>query len=99
MSNRRLISTKGVIMAIDSIGANFNQVRSQKDLVSFDEYSDRLNNSIPQVTTTVEQKRKAIAIKKQIMAHPACPLEVKQVLLNEIKIIQNEINGMSSVFS
>jgi len=26
-------------------------------------------------------------------------LEVKQVLLNEIKIIQNEINGMSSVFS
>lgn len=58
---------------------------------SFKSFADRLNASIPEQTSTVPEKRNAINVKKQIMAHSGCPSEVKNKLQKEISILEQEI--------
>ncbi len=63
---------------------------------SFDEFVARAYQGIPDRTTTVEDKQKAILAKISILNHPECPQESKSVLLQEIAIINDEINRIKS---
>ena len=57
------------------------------------------NSNLPDQTTTVEQKREAIALKKKLLAHPGCPSETASELKSEIATLESEIRRMSSIFS
>ena len=79
-------------------GGNNNQKNVSGSKEDFKTFADRLNKAFPDRTSTVEEKEKAIAAKKKIMAHPDCPADTKKVLQKEIAIIESEIQRMSSVF-
>jgi len=66
------------------------------DEVSFNEFVEKTYAGIPDRTTTVEQKKKAIEAKKKILAHPDCPASVRTKLYEEIATIQGEIDGMKA---
>lgn len=63
---------------------------------NFDAFVERMYNGIPDRTSTVPQKQKAILAKVAIMNHPQCPPDSKPVLMQEISIINNEIMQMKS---
>ena len=83
-------------MALEGVNNNLKNVSGNNE--DFETYADRLNNTFPDRTSTIEEKERAIAAKKKIMAHPDCPADTKKVLQKEIAIIQEEIQRMSSVF-
>lgn len=62
--------------------------------VSFSEFVDKVYAGIPERTSTVEQKERAIAAKKKILQHPDCPPNKKAEIMREIGIIQGEIDGL-----
>lgn len=75
-------------MALGSVNNNQGKQQVQED---FKTYADRLNKTFPDRTSTVEEKERAIAAKKKIMAHPGCPADTKTTLQKEINIIEGEI--------
>lgn len=77
-------------MAID--GVNNKQMKTQQSYEDFDTFADRLNKTVPDRTSTVEEKKHAIEVKKRIMNHPQCPSDTKVTLRKEIDIIQAEID-------
>ena len=77
-------------MAID--GVNNKQMKTQQNYEDFGAFADRLNNTVPDTTSTVEEKKHAIEVKKKIMNHPQCPSDTKTTLRKEIGIIQAEID-------
>lgn len=83
-------------MALEGVNNNQKNVSGSKE--DFKTFADRLNSTFPDRTSTVEEKERAIAAKKKIMAHPDCPADTKKELQKEIQIIEGEINRMSSVF-
>jgi len=83
-------------MALEGVNNNQKNVSGSKE--DFKTFADRLNKTFPDRTSTVEEKERAIAAKKKIMAHPDCPADTKKVLQKEIAIIESEIQRMSSVF-
>lgn len=64
--------------------------------VSFSEFVDRAYKGIPDRTSTVEEKERAIAAKKKILQHPDCPPQKKAEILKEIGILQGEIAGIKA---
>ena len=80
-------------MAID--GVNNNQAKLQQKQDDFGTFADRLNKTVPDRTSTVEEKKHAIEVKKKIMNHPQCPSDVKATLRKEIDTIQGEIDRMN----
>lgn len=62
--------------------------------ISFSEFVEKAYQGIPDRTSTVEEKQRAIAAKKKILQHPDCPREKRAEILNEIKIIEGEIAGI-----
>ena len=56
------------------------------------------NSNLPEQTTTVAQKREAIALKKKLLAHPGCPSETAAELNREIATLESEIRRMTSIF-
>ncbi len=91
-------------MATDGISANKGpqQTSQQSSFKSFEKLADQLNSTIPDRTTTIEEKKKAIAVKKQLLAHPGCPDGAKKELQKDIETIQDEISRIeaqnSSIF-
>lgn len=83
-------------MALEGVNNNQKNVSGSKE--DFKTFADRLNKTFPDRTSTVEEKERAIAAKKKIMAHPDCPADTKKVLQKEIATIESEIQRMSSVF-
>ena len=83
-------------MALEGVNNNQKNVSGSKE--DFKTFADRLNKTFPDRTSTVEEKEKAIAAKKKIMAHPDCPADTKKVLQKEIATIKSEIRQISSVF-
>ena len=83
-------------MALKGVNNNQKNVSGSKE--DFKTFADRLNKTFPDRTSTVEEKERAIAAKKKIMAHPDCPADTKKVLQKEIATIESEIQRMSSVF-
>ena len=77
-------------MAID--GINNKQMKTQQGYEDFDTFADKLNKTVPDSTSTVEEKKRAIEVKKKIMNHPQCPSDTKTTLRKEIGIIQAEID-------
>lgn len=77
-------------MAIDSV--NNKQMKTQQSYEDFGAFADRLNKTVPDSTSTVEEKKRAIEVKKKIMNHPQCPSDTKTTLRKEIGIIQAEID-------
>lgn len=76
-------------MALEGVNNNQKNVSGSKE--DFKTFADRLNKTFPDRTSTVEEKEKAIAAKKKIMAHPDCPADTKKVLQKEIATIESEI--------
>lgn len=64
--------------------------------VAFDKFVERAYSGIPEQTSTVEEKEKAIAAKKKILQHPDCPKESKSILLQEISTIEGEIASIKN---
>lgn len=62
----------------------------------FDQFVENAYKGIPERTTTVEEKERAIAAKKKILQHPDCPKETKTALLREIATIEGEIAGIKN---
>lgn len=60
----------------------------------FDQFVENAYRGIPERTSTVEEKERAIAAKKKILQHPDCPKETKTALLREIATIEGEIAGI-----
>ena len=83
-------------MALEGVNNNQKNVSGSKE--DFKTFADRLNKTFPDRTSTVEEKERAIAAKKKIMAHPDCPADTKKVLQKEIATIKSEIRQISSVF-
>ena len=83
-------------MALEGVNNNQKNVSGSKE--DFKTFVDRLNKTFPDRTSTVEEKERAIAAKKKIMAHPDCPADTKKVLQKEIATIEGEIQRMTSVF-
>ena len=61
---------------------------------SFEAYARRMNSGLPDRTTTIDQKQKAITAKRNIMRHPGCPSNTKTILEREIATIEKEIKTM-----
>ena len=76
-------------------GVNNNQAKLQQKQDDFGTFADKLNKTVPDRTSTVEEKKHAIEVKKKIMAHPDGPKETKATLNKEIGIIQAEIDRMN----
>ena len=64
--------------------------------VSFNDFVEKAYAGIPERTSTVEDKERAIAAKKKILQHPDCPSSSKPELLKEIAIIESEIAGIKN---
>ncbi len=64
--------------------------------VSFEKFVQRIYAGIPERTSTVEQKERAIEAKKRILNHPDCPKESRNQILKEIEIIKSEIGVIKS---
>lgn len=64
--------------------------------VSFNDFVEKAYAGIPERTSTVEDKERAIAAKKKILQHPDCPKESRTALLREIATIESEIAGIKS---
>ena len=62
----------------------------------FEQFVENAYRGIPEQTSTVEEKEKAIAAKKKILQHPNCPKETKTALLREIATIEGEIAGIKN---
>ena len=62
----------------------------------FEQFVENAYRGIPERTSTVEEKEKAIAAKKKILQHPNCPKETKIALLREIATIEGEIAGIKN---
>ena len=62
----------------------------------FEQFVENAYRGIPEQTSTVEEKEKAIAAKKKILQHPNCPKETKTALLREIETIEGEIAGIKN---
>ena len=60
------------------------------------EFVEKAYQGIPDRTSTVEEKQRAIAAKKKILQHPDCPKETKTALLREIATIEGEIAGIKN---
>lgn len=66
------------------------------DSVSFEKFVERAYKGIPERTSTIEEKERAIRAKKKILNHPDCPKESKAKLMQEISTIRGEISTMKS---
>lgn len=62
----------------------------------FEAFAKRMYNGIPDRTTNVNDKQKAILAKVAIMNHPQCPEASKAELMNEISTINSEIMQIKS---
>ena len=58
---------------------------------SYKAYCKQQYAGVPDGTTTIEQKEKAIQAKKNIMKHPECSATSKAMLQKEIAVIKGEI--------
>ena len=81
-------------MSINSIGfgAGHNQFYTKQ--VPFEDFVKEAYNGIPDVTTTVEEKQRAISAKLKILSHPQCPELSKNQIRAEIAQIREEIKRM-----
>ena len=61
----------------------------------FKSYAEKLNRTFPDRTTTVEEKKQAIAAKEKIMSHPDCPkgTELFYMLLDQRLTLLSEFAG------
>ena len=71
---------------------SFNTVKNPSENSNFEEFVQKAYAGIPDRTSTIEDKQKAILAKVSILNHPNCPEETKAVLQQEIATINNEIN-------
>ena len=62
----------------------------------FDQFVENAYKGIPERTSTVEEKERAIVAKKKILQHSDCPKETKTALLREIATIEGEIAGIKN---
>lgn len=62
--------------------------------ISFSAFVENAYKGIPDRTTTISDKEKAIEAKKKILNHPDCPNKSKTEIRNEIAIIEGEIASM-----
>ena len=62
----------------------------------FDQFVKNAYRGIPERTSTVEEKERAIAAKKKILQHPDCSKKTKTALLREIASIEGEIAGIKN---
>ena len=72
-------------------GVNNINGKKQEVYEDFETYADKLNKTVPERTSTIEEKERAIEAKKKIMAHPGCYPDTKVELQKEISIIEGEI--------
>ena len=64
--------------------------------VSFNEFVEKAYAGIPEQTSTVRDKERAIEAKKKILQHPDCPRTSRAAILKEIETIENEIKTMKA---
>lgn len=62
----------------------------------FDKFVERVYRGIPERTSTIEEKERAIKAKKKTINHPDCPKDSKDKIKHEISIIQGEIDTIKS---
>ena len=62
----------------------------------FNQFVENAYRGIPERTSTVEEKERAIAAKKKILQHPDCSKKTKTALLHEIATIEGEIAGIKN---
>lgn len=62
--------------------------------ISFNEFVENTYKGIPERTSTVRDKERAIEAKKKILNHPDCPNSTKTEIRKEIAIIEGEITAM-----
>ena len=81
---------------MNNYGEGVNNSKRKQESINedFSDYASKLNSTVPDRTSSIEEKERAIEVKKQIMAHPNCPPEVKKELQQEIKTIETEINRL-----
>lgn len=64
--------------------------------VDFSTFVDQQYRGIPEQTSTIEDKQRAIKAKKAILKHPDCPNSSKAKIKEEIATIENEIKEMQA---
>lgn len=62
----------------------------------FNAFVEKQYAGIPERTSTIEDKEKAIKAKKEILKHPDCPQSSKAEIRKEIATIEAEIEAMKS---
>jgi uncharacterized protein with PIN domain len=77
-----------------AIGENDNYDKQKQNYADFNSYAESLNRTVPDRTSTIEEKEAAIKVKKRIMEHPQCSKEMQRTLQGEIDTIQGEIDAM-----
>ncbi len=65
--------------------------------VTFNEFVKNAYRGIPERTTTIEEKERAIEAKKMILNHPDCPQDSKIGLRREIATIEEEIASIREI--
>ena len=76
------------------------QVNNNKNYEQdFNAFAEQAYAGIPDVTTTVEEKQRAILAKISILNHPQCPPETKAALTEEITQINYEIQNFDDTKS
>lgn len=62
--------------------------------MDFNQFVEKQYAGIPDRTTTIEDKEKAIKAKKEILKHPDCPESSKATIRKEIATIEEEIQAI-----
>lgn len=84
---------------VDGVSKTTGTQRTQKNIEPFEKFAKRLNATIPDRTSNISDKNRAIDVKKQLLAHPDCPLDAKAKLQEEIATIEGEIARMQNMNS
>ncbi len=64
--------------------------------MDFNAFVEKQYSGIPESTSTIADKEKAIKAKKEILKHPDCPQSSKVEIRKEIATIEAEIETMKS---
>ena len=93
-------------MAVGALGAvgdyqavKFGNNNSTPSSANWEETAKRIEDQypgLPDRTTTVEQKEKALEMKKRLISARGCPYDVKSKLAEEIKTLEKEIKAINA---